>query len=149
VPRPLLSDNINRLAREVLILAALALLPAVAAAWYHPHRPSWNEDVFLPDEILVTAAMAQTDPVLWIDARPQKEFDARHVPGALCLNEDDWDRQLPAVLSAWNPAEMVVVYCSSNACQSSREVAERLRQVGLAPVYSLKGGWDTWLKANP
>ncbi|MGB0416771.1 MAG: rhodanese-like domain-containing protein, partial [Coraliomargarita sp.] len=41
-----------------------------------------------------------------------------------------------------NP-RVIVVYCSSESCSTSREVAEQLRlELPDAEIYSLKGGWN-------
>ncbi|MBI4023445.1 MAG: hypothetical protein HY360_00595 [Verrucomicrobia bacterium] len=41
------------------------------------------------------------------------------------------------------------IYCGGQECQASRQVAGRLRESGIEPVYVLKGGWDAWRKAHP
>jgi rhodanese-related sulfurtransferase len=68
------------------------------------------------------------------------------VPGAIQLNEDRWNELLPQMLQAWSPGKKVIVYCSSQACGASREVAHRLRnEAGLTNVVVLEGGWEAWL----
>ena len=86
---------------------------------------------------------------IWIDARPQEEFEREHVPGALLLNEDRWNELLPQVLAIWAPEKRVVVYCSSESCGSSREIAHRLRkEAGLTNVFVLEGGWEAWKRRS-
>lgn len=82
--------------------------------------------------------------MLWVDARSAKEHAAEHVPGAILLNLEDWDTLFPSFLEEWEPDEKVVVYCSSTACQLSHEVAQRLKQSGISPVFVLEGGWEAW-----
>lgn len=125
--------------REAVFLALLAVLPAVGAGFFH-------RDLFRsrPDEVWVARAVAMRPPVLWIDARSASEFAGGHIPEAILLNEDDWDELLPGVLQAWKPGQSAVVYCSSLQCNSSREVARRLREIAPEPVYVLKGGWESW-----
>jgi rhodanese-related sulfurtransferase len=89
-------------------------------------------------------------PVLWVDARPASAYGKRHVPDAISLNESEWERLLPGFLEAWRPDVKVVVYCDSQACNSSEEVARRLRrELNLDEVFVLKGGWSSWLEAHP
>ena len=53
----------------------------------------------------------------------------------------------PQFLAAWSPEKKVVVYCGSEGCNASREVARRLRKEAQLPnVFVLEGGWDEWLK---
>lgn len=127
--------------RQGLVLVLLATVPAIAAAFFHPKRPAW-----LSDEVRLAVAQSWNETVLWIDARSRADFEAGHIPGALPLNEDEWNELVPAVLDAWSPDCSVVVYCKSLSCHTSREVARRLREeVGLPRIYVLEGGWESWL----
>jgi rhodanese-related sulfurtransferase len=135
--------------RQILVLLILAAIPATGAALLHPKRPSWREDTLAPGEILLQTALDEKDKVLWLDARPAADFQQSHIPGAMLLNEDNWDNLLPQVLSAWRSGKIVVVYCSSMQCQAGTEVARRLREEAKLPdVHVLKGGWEAWLAAK-
>jgi rhodanese-related sulfurtransferase len=137
----------SSLVRQVLILAALALAPGVGEAVYFRSKISWRSAI-LPSE-LVTVDQTRTwgGNVIWVDARPDEEFARDHVPGALSLNEDQWNELLPQFLAAWSPGKKIVVYCSTLSCNASREVARRLRREAQLPdVFVLEGGWEAWLK---
>lgn len=130
--------------RQGLTLALLALAPAIAVALFHPKRPSWKSD-----EVPLSLARHWKETVLWIDARPRSDFEKTHVPGAMLLNEDEWNELLPAVLDAWHPDDHIIVYCRTLSCQTSHDVAKRLRtDVGLPEVYVLQGGWESWLDSR-
>ena len=128
-------------------LALLALVPALATALLHPKRPAFTEKI-REGEIAAADAMRNASDYLWIDARSTAHFAERHIPGAVPLNEDAWDELLPAVLQAWPTGKPAIVYCDSRACEASEDVAKRLREFGVAPVFVLKGGWDAWLAAE-
>ena len=82
---------------------------------------------------------------MWLDARPDEEFAAGHIPGAKLLNAEHWDSLLPEVLNAWTPGQKVIVYCSKQSCDASHEVARRLREeANLKNVFVLEGGWEAW-----
>ena len=99
--------------------------------------------------VTVAQARAWGGNAIWVDARPDNEFARDHVPGALSLNEDRWGELLPQFLAEWSPEKKIVVYCSSQGCNASREVARRLRtEAQLKNVFVLKGGWEEWLKKN-
>lgn len=99
--------------------------------------------------VTVTQAREWGGNVIWVDARPEEEFEREHVPNAVLLNEDRWNELLPKMLAAWSPEKRVVVYCSSQSCGASREVARRLREeAGLKNVFVLEGGWEGWVEGK-
>ena len=87
--------------------------------------------------------------VIWIDARPDAEFESNHVPDAILLNEDRWNELLAQFLQQqWSPEKKIVVYCSSQSCNLAGDVARRLREEAKLSneIRVLKGGWEEWLK---
>jgi rhodanese-related sulfurtransferase len=143
----------SRVARQVLLLIALAFLPGIGEAVYFRDKVSWQSPVSSSETATVEQARAWGNDVLWVDARPDEEFAADHVPGAIPLNEDRWNELLPQFLGAWAqaPGKKVIVYCSSQSCNLSRDVAVRLRKQSDPPmqnVFVLEGGWEEWLKGN-
>ena len=123
----------------------LAFLPAIGQALYLRESVSWNEPATAKDEVELAQAQSWGASVMWVDARPDAQFQAGHISNAIQLNEDRWDELLPQLLGTWSPDRKVIVYCSSQSCAASHEVAKRLREnAGLSDVYVLKGGWETW-----
>jgi rhodanese-related sulfurtransferase len=140
---------VKPLLRQSLLLIALAFLPGVGQALYYRDKVSWQTPVAASDLVSLEQARGWGDGAIWIDARPQEEFDREHVPGAMLLNEDRWNELLPQMLATWSPEKRVVVYCSSQSCGSSREIARRLREEARLPnVFVLGGGWEAWLKGK-
>jgi len=134
--------------RQALLLLGLALLPAIGQALYLRDRVFWQQPA-AADEATVAQAEGWGRAALWIDARPDEEFAAGHVAGALPLNTEEWDKLLPQVLNSWSPDRKVVVYCSKQTCGASREVARRLRdEAGLKNVFVLTGGWEAWQEST-
>ena len=137
----------SSLVRQALILVALAFLPGIGQAIYFRDKVSWQSPIPASEMVTVAQARAWGANAIWVDARPDVEFEREHVPGAVPLNEDRWNELLPQFLAAWSPEKRVVVYCSSQSCNASREVARRLRdEAQLKNVFVLKGGWEEWLK---
>ena len=137
------------LARQVLVLAALSLLPGVGQAIYFRDKVSWQSSIPPSEMVSVDQARAWGNNAIWVDARPNEEFEREHVPRATSLNEDHWNELLPQFLAVWSPGKKVVVYCGAQSCDLSREVAERLRKEAQLPdVFVLEGGWEAWLKRN-
>lgn len=134
------------LLRQSVLLLALALLPAAGQALYLRDKVSWQSPVPASEMVTVAEARGWGSNTIWIDARPEEEFAQKHVPGAILLNEDRWNELLPQLLATWSPEKRVVVYCGSDGCGSSREVARRLRkEAQISNVFVLKDGWEAWL----
>ena len=134
---------------QALILAALALAPALGEAIWFRDKISWQSSIPPSESVTVDQAQTWGENAIWVDARPDDEFARDHVPGALSLNEDRWNELLPQFLAVWSPQKKTIVYCSSVGCNASREVARRLRKEAQLPdVYVLKGGWESWVKKN-
>lgn len=131
-------------ARLVMVVSA-AVVIAAGNALINPNRPPWSGDALREGEIRLADVAAAKGTILWLDARSLVDYNQAHMPGALALNEDNWENLLPEVLEAWQPKQWIIVYCSSQKCQASQGVANRLREeVGIRDVYVLKGGWEAW-----
>jgi rhodanese-related sulfurtransferase len=140
---------VRSLLRQSVLLLGLALLPAAGEALYFRDKISWHSPVPASEMVTVANALGWGGNAIWIDARPEVEFAKEHAPGAILLNEDRWNELLPKMLETWSPEKRVVVYCSSESCGSSREVARRLRkEAQLKNVFVLEGGWEAWLETK-
>jgi rhodanese-related sulfurtransferase len=135
-----------QLSRQILLILVLASIGSIVQGLLQG-RPLTGDQA---DEWAVTFSEARMmDNLLWIDARPETAFGEGHYPGALSLNDDNWDRQLGLVLEGWEPGEGLVVYCEGDGCASSRNLAQRLRtELGLERVYWLVDGWEAIQRAE-
>lgn len=137
------------LLRQGAALFALAFLPALVEGFYLRDKMPWQSRVAESDFVEVATARNWGDNVLWVDARPNDEFDRDHVPGAISLNEDRWSEGLSQFLaSQWSPEKKIVVYCGAASCNLAEDVARRLREEAKLPneIRILKGGWEAWLE---
>ena len=85
--------------------------------------------------------------VLWVDARSRAEWMESGIEGSVLWNldprEDESEMEAGVAIRMAAGAELVVVYCGSESCGTSRQIAERIRRLGLGlPVKTLHGGWD-------
>jgi rhodanese-related sulfurtransferase len=86
------------------------------------------------------------DPsVLFVDCRPNDQFQAGHISAALSLPSD---QTLPsAAMGPLRAARLIIAYCDARGgCESSQRLAARLRELGLADVRILKDGLPGWLQ---
>lgn len=129
--------------RQMGMLLGLALIPAIVSGaiqlqWKH-------EDPLAPGEVRIETVRSWGDKVLWVDARARSRFEKKHIPGAILLNEDKWDKLVGPFLDAWDPDKEVVVYCDGGGCEASKAVADRMNsELKIGNVHVLKGGWDAW-----
>lgn len=139
-----------------ILQAGVLLLLAAAAAWatheWHPRAPALHliQEPLRNDEVsMQVIAERWQGGVLWIDARPQEQYDAGHVPEALLLNEQQFDQQLFNYLDTLQTnTKPIVIYCSGAKCDASRHVLERLKQtLPIEDAFVLKGGWNAWQEA--
>ena len=90
--------------------------------------------------------------ILWVDARPRKDWEKSGVPGSVLWNLDPGeDMQAFETEAAMRIMETprVIVYCGDENCGLSRQVAERIRGLGLeAEVSVLHGGWRALKEAG-
>lgn len=132
-------------ALQALSLIALAAALSAGAHWLRPDALPWRAGEF---ELGIEAVRSLPDP-LWIDARTEEDFARGSVPGAVWLGLESWEEGFANALDRWTPERPIVVFCSTQACLRSREVAERLRaELGVEEVYALEGGWEALLAAG-
>ena len=123
--------------RHAVLILFCAALPA--AAMYSLKKPKRQP-------AKVTAPMIAED-VLWIDARSEEDFAKDHIPGALSLNEKNWERALPQLFESWQPPRSIIVYCSAG-CPASAKIAAKLTALGIEPVRVMEGGYEEWKRSN-
>jgi rhodanese-related sulfurtransferase len=133
-----------KVGRQVFVIFLAAVVLAVLTAAMRPKRPNFPDRAPASGEISLQEVENWKEPLLWVDARPEVDYQVEHIPGAVSLNPDNWSEQLPRFLNLWRPPQKAVVYCSAASCDTSREIADRLRRSGVDPVYYLKGGWEAW-----
>ena len=103
-------------------------------------------DVERPEMQKLSASHA----ALILDARPEIFYRLGHIPSALSLPRDDFEKQYQALQSdlqshRGNP---LIVYCSSSDCHDSQMVADALQKLGYAHIRLFRGGWSDWESAN-
>ncbi len=131
----------------VIVLVSLA---AAGATWLVKGPPS-EPAAFVCDPAQLTEGeicLADVSGnVLWVDARTRSEWKRNGLEGAILWNldpkEDENAMEAGVAMGIAGGAELVVVYCGSEACGTSKQIANRIRGLGFGtPVKTLHGGWD-------
>src|SRR5258708_4798310 len=126
-----------RILRQALLLAGLALLPALVSGAIQLRQ---NPQIPLqPGEIRAATARQWGTQVAYVDARPALRYEAGHIAGAARLTDEEWETLVPKFLDLWDPDKTVVVYCDGGSCDASREIADRIRkELQITSVYVLQ-----------
>ena len=112
-----------------------------------------DKNAFLrPGEALVEISAAETKTrlekgALVLDARPRDFYEMSHVPGALPLPEDDFDRAFASIEDRLRSHFDIIVYCSGYGCEASHIVARQLagKRIRAAVLHE---GWPAWTDAG-
>jgi rhodanese-related sulfurtransferase len=135
-PLPLVySSPATRLNRSVEQLGATATMPIAL------------EGVVETDEM---QKISSNHTALILDARPEIFYKLGHIPSALSLPRDDFEKQyqeLQSILLSHRDKPLVV-YCSSSDCRDSQMVADALQKLGYSHVRLFRGGWTDWYNAG-
>lgn len=134
------------LLKETALILALTLCGASYSLLSGLAPAPWAKPTILPGEILWEDARVLK--VIWADARSAAAYQEAHIPEALWFDPNDWDAGLFEVMNMWlEQPRPIIVYCSSESCKTSQEVADYLRtSIPDAEVYALKGGFEAWKK---
>jgi len=139
--------------RPLRILAILAFAAALGLAWNGLSGRGFalSRNAYLQEgdeQIEAAAAKARLDQgALFLDARPIAFYEMSHIPGALPLPEDDFDRAFGKLEPRLRSSFDIVVYCSGFGCEASHLVARRLKERGI-PAVVLAEGWPAWTDAG-
>ena len=91
------------------------------------------------------AKMDRGDDFVLVEALSRPHFESSHLPGAINLPYefvDEAERVLP------DKRAEIVVYCMNEECESSREEARELQEMGYRHVLHYAGGKQGWIKAG-
>lgn len=139
---------------QLVVIGAISSV-AAGGSWYLRDEPAMPEpfvcdpEVIAEDEICLADV---TEGALWVDARSRSEWEKNGVEGSILWNfdpaEDAQKFESDAAMQI-NSAPLVVVYCGSEACGTSRQIADLIRKMDLGPeVKVLHGGWDALKGSN-
>jgi len=87
--------------------------------------------------------------IVLVDARPQSAYDFDHIPGAVSLPGTSLPADIQAFAARYSKSTAFVIYCSSDMCGVSRQLAGTLvKTAGLTNVSCMPGGYTEYLVAE-
>ncbi len=142
--------------RPCLLRTTLVITLGCAAglAWnaFSGHGFALGANVYVrPGDELVEVAEAKrrldAGSAVFLDARPPAFYAMGHIPGALNLPEDDFERAFARLEARLRGQFDVLVYCSGFGCEASHIVARQLKARNV-PAAVLHEGWPAWTDAG-
>ena len=98
-------------------------------------------------EQLRTMMEKQSD-LLVINTLNREAFEQGHIPNTRNVPRDDNNFEEQVEKIAGSKDRNIVVYCASDACDSSSKAARDLEKAGFSNVYDFEGGTKGWQKAG-
>lgn len=86
------------------------------------------------------------DPVVLVEALPERHFHEAHLPGAINIPHDRVDELAAGALP--DKDARIVVYCSNTPCRNSSIAATALERLGYRNVRDYEAGKQDWLEAG-
>lgn len=91
------------------------------------------------------AKMDRGDDFVLVESLSRRHYESSHLPGAINLPYEFVD-EAERVLA--DKRAEIVVYCMDEECESSREEARELREMGYQHVLHYAEGKQGWIKAG-
>lgn len=145
---------------QVPVLAAMAVLLGVGVnLWRSDGIPlvgDWSADARFSDdagESLVISLEAarglfERGDALFVDARPESQYDEGHVQGALNLPVQGVEVYFVDAAERLSSAKAIITYCDGETCDLSHDLALFLKDMGMENVRVLVNGWTVWQEAG-
>ena len=139
---------------QLSAIAVISLIAAGGTFWIKgpPVRKLTCDPTTLKEGEVCLEQISPTTRVLWIDARPRRDWEKSGVQGSLLWNLDPAeDMQAFEADIATHLMDMprVIVYCGDENCGISHQVAERIRALQMgAEISVLRGGWRALSEAG-
>jgi len=130
--------------KELFLLAAVICFGMAILKFYSARMPRSSEPrtIEKPWSTLTAqeakARLDASEDVILLDVRTQEEYDQGHIPGAVCLPNEDI---LPDLPLPFDKEAELLIYCRSG--HRSAEAAEKLTGMGYANVADF-GGIQDW-----
>ncbi|MFW5487578.1 MAG: rhodanese-like domain-containing protein [Desulfovibrio sp.] len=149
---------IRRILRESIILCVIGLFLAVSANCLRSQELPWQEDwdqklrggemveesISLPDAY----DLFNKRSALFVDARGPESYKRIHIPGAVNLPFDPFVDDMPEKAATLPKDRLLVLYCSTQSCLISHDLASMLKDLGYTQVRVLVPGLMGWKTAG-
>jgi len=91
-------------------------------------------------------SLFQTKKAIFLDARPEREFQYMHIPGARSAFYAEVKKN--KMVRSIDRNQLLVVYCASSKCPMAELLANALHELQFKKVYVYAGGMQEWTGSN-
>lgn len=148
-----------KVVRQVLLLVSLAALIGVGANAIRSDGITligdWSAgvaSVYQESSLVILFEQArerfEDASVLFVDARPDFEYQEGHIAGSLSLPLDQAQTRVFDVIDQLYGRELIITYCDGEGCNLSHDLAVFLQDMGVEEVRVLVNGWTLWREAG-
>ncbi len=93
-------------------------------------------------------AAHQKEETVFADARPQADYEAGHIKGALHLPVHRFETWIDTFIQNHPIDTPIITYCDGPNCHLGEDLAEQLVFAGYENVRHLQNGWSRWKAAG-
>ena len=123
--------NMNKVLLTILILSMITVISGCQKTEEITYKQISQEEA--------AEMMTKDDGHVIVDVRRMDEYIEGHIPGAICIPNENIDRERPEKLPDLD--QIILVYCRSG--NRSKQASEKLAAMGYRNVYEF-GGIITW-----
>lgn len=98
-----------------------------------------DEEYYVISQEKAKEMMDTMEGYVIVDVRTKEEYDAGHIPGAVCIPNETIETEPPGLLS--DKEQPIFVYCRSG--NRSKQAVKKLAAMGYTNLYEF-GGIQTW-----
>jgi len=106
----------------------------------------YTEEFGIKTADIATAKTLFNNDGVFIDARSIDSYRNGHIKNA--LPSLPYQKLIDDIFDKFGFDSPLIVYCDSDNCDLSEELAYRLMMDGFTNIYVFSSGWDHWIKAN-
>lgn len=92
-----------------------------------------------------TYRLLREGQALFIDSRYRLDYLISHIPGSINIPSNLAREELMTALEPIPKDKLIVVYCKSESCQSSRRLAGLMTYLGFERVHVYLAGFEEWV----
>lgn len=96
------------------------------------------------DNVAAVKEIYDAGDVVFIDARPEEDFNEGHIPGAVSMPVFSFEDYIETFYNTHPTATHIITYCSGRECQDSHELAQLLIDIGYSHVNVFIDGFPAW-----